>query len=227
MDNPVPAPNIFINPQEAISANSKQRFNPKIVFITLGVIVVVGIGVLALSLFRKDSSGNTPSGQAAPADNTSTSNQVNLSDQASVLNGKIILETPKIEVKAGESVPVKIKLDTGAQVADGVDVVLKFDNKLLEADSKSITTGTIFPEFPVSRVDADGTVRITAITSLQGEGFSGEGVFASVNFKAVAKGKAAIKVDFTKGSTTDTNIVGTQVADDMLSEVTNLEVNIK
>ena len=227
MDSSVPAPNILINPEGIGISTAKRKFNLKFLYIILAAVVILLFAAGVWSLLRKDSSGSTPSSKAESLKETSVSNQANQEDLEFVPNGKIILESPKTEVKVGEAVPVTIRIDTGGQIADGVDVVLKFDNKILDAVNSSITTGTLFPDYPVSKVEKDGKVRITAITALQGEGFSGEGIFAVVNFKAKAPGKVLVKVEFTKGSTIDTNIVGTEVADDMLGEVKNLEVIVK
>lgn len=215
-------PNIFINPQAGTPSGIKSSLSPKYFFIILGVVVVIVVIIIgARALLQRDS------GISIPATQTDSSNQTAKLDSSTFISSKLTLEAPKSEYKIGETIPVSIKIDTGGQTADGVDVNLKFDPEILEAKSSSITTGTIFPDFPVSKVDQDGTIRITGITSLQGEGFSGSGVFATINFKAKAKGLTLVKVEFTKGSTTDSNIVGTQVADDMLSEVKDLEVNIE
>lgn len=214
------SPNIFINPEVNTAIVAKRIFNPKYLFIILGVIVTIGIVIGVKALIQRSSSISAPANQ-----NTSTS-QVAILDSNAVINAKLFFETTKTEFRVGEEVPVTVKIDTDGQIADGVDVVLKFDPKILEASSASIITGTLFPDYPVSKVQ-DGIVRITAITSLAGKGYSGSGIFAVINFKAKAKGMAFVRFEFTKGSTTDTNIVGSEFTNDMLGEVKDLEVVIK
>ena len=214
-------PNIFINPEAGITTGTKRSFNLKYLFILLGVVVIVEIVIGARTLLQRSS--NT----AVPVNQTSSVNQTATLDSSSVINAMLTLETTKTEFKVGEEVPVSIKIDTGGQVADGVDLVLKYDPKLLQADNSSIVKGTLFPDYPVTKIEPEGTVQITAITSLVGKGYSGIGNFATINFKALSKGKAQVKVEFTKGATTDSNIVGAEVPDDMLSEVKDLEVIIR
>ncbi|OGE14383.1 hypothetical protein A3F00_05180 [Candidatus Daviesbacteria bacterium RIFCSPHIGHO2_12_FULL_37_11] len=212
-------PNILINPETAIPIGIKKRFNLKYLFIILGAVVLIEIIIGVWVFLQKNSSAGTAPGKLAE-------NQVSTQPGDKSVNAKLSLSSVKNEFKVGEVIPVTISIDTDSQVVDGVDVVLNFDPAALEASSASITTGTIFPEYPVAKVEK-GIVRITAITSLAGVGYSGSGIFATINFKAKQKGQAKVTVDFTKGSTTDTNIVGTEFPDDMLSEVKDLEVNIK
>lgn len=216
----VQTPNVFINPPMPSSPIGKKVFNPKFIFVILGAVVllevVIGVKTLLLpSQVTKISSNATK----APVQTQNTSSKVQSS-------ARLTLESPQKEYKVGENIPVSIKLDTGGKSVDGVDIVLKFNPKVIEASSSSVTKGTLLPDYPVIKVE-NGVLRVTAISSLQGQSYSGSGIFATIIFKALQRGKAQLSFDFTKDATTDTNVVGAQTEGDMLQEVRNLEVNIK
>lgn len=220
MDNLTAQPNVLINPSPQ-KQFLRQGFNTKLIFIIILVgvaVVIIIIGARILIQGIKEAPTPTPQPQSTQTPQT---------PQTEVPSAKLILSSLKKEYKIGETIPVEIILDTGGGSADGVDIVLKFDPNTLEASSDSISLGTIFPEYPVKKVEKDGIVRITALTSLQGEGYSGLGTFARVDFKAKASGKAKVSLGFTPGSTIDSNVVGVSQGDDMLKEVQNLEVEVK
>ena len=79
----------------------------------------------------------------------------------------------------------------------------------------------------IQEVEAEqGQIRISAITPPSNEGFVGIGVFATVNFKAKQNGNTEVAIDFEKGSTTDSNLVETGIAIDILDQVYNLNLTI-
>lgn len=213
MDIPA-TPNVFINPP-SIPSQPMKKGVPKIIFLILGVgvLIIVWFGVKFLA---------KPAQKVEPL-NTSITTIPEGPKQAA---GKMILESPQKEYRAGESIPVSVKIDTGGAFASGADVILKFDSKVLEASSASLIKGTIFAEYPVARVE-EGVVRLTGITSLSGQDFSGSGIFATIIFKGKSPGKSMISFDYTPTSTVDSNIFGPEVAGDMLKEVSNLEVIVR
>ncbi len=203
MDNQTANPNVFVNEiEQNVPKPARKFFSFKIIFIILGIIVVIELIFGVRSLFQ----GSSPIPTGA----------------------KIILESAKQSAAVGEVVPVTVKIDTAKKSTDGVDLILHFDPKVLELKESDITPGTIYPDFPLRNVDQSaGIIRVSAIASLSGQGFSGEGVLVTLQFSAKASGKSAISVEFSEGQTADSNIVESGVGMDLLKEVKNLEVTIK
>lgn len=120
-------------------------------------------------------------------------------------------------VNIDQTFNVNILLDTAGQAVDGVDIFyLHYDPQVLEvqdADSATagvqIQTGSIFPSYLGNVVDpTTGKISISGIV-MPGStaGYSGSGIFATVNFKALAAASSSsVYFDFTPGSTTDTNV---------------------
>lgn len=136
---------------------------------------------------------------------------------------KIALQANKQSLKTGETVTVNILVDTGGRNTDGIDVILNFDPKTLSADK--VTTGTIYPNYPVNSVDPAGKVSLSGITSVD-KSFSGTGVLGTVTFKAVSLGKTTVALNFSLGNTTDTNIIESKTTKDVLTKVDNLTLQI-
>ncbi len=187
------------------------NFQPKnlssnFVFIILGFIILVEI-ILGVRSF------------ISPSRQTKTIFPISQS--------KIILDTGKQNFTTTETIPLKIRIITGGKYSDSTDLILQFDPSLLSVSASSITRGKIYTDYPVSDVDnTKGLIRISGISSPGKEGFNGIGEFATINFKAKKEGKSEIKVQFSPGSTTDSNIVESGVSHDMLSEVKNVTLNI-
>jgi hypothetical protein len=141
--------------------------------------------------------------------------------------GKIVLDAPQSNFAQGEQIPVKVRVVTAGRATDSTDLLLKYDPKILDATSSGIINGTLYKEYIINEVDqGKGEVRISAITPPNTEGFVGVGEFATVNFLAKQDGNTKVEVDFVKGSTTDSNLVETGIAIDILDEVYNLDLKI-
>lgn len=158
--------------------------------------------------------------------------KVNINKPAPLAGAQIALVSSKKVYSLGTLVPVDINIFTGGYPTDGVDVIINYDNKLLEASSGALVRGSIYADYPVMAVDqVAGKIRISAISGLSGKSFNGLGALARVNFKAKNKGLAKLMLDFTKGATTDSNITrsasGTNAAQDSLDQIFNLEVMIR
>lgn len=136
---------------------------------------------------------------------------------------KITLQADKQSLKIGEVATVNILVDTGGRNTDGTDVILNFDPKTLSADK--VTSGTIYPNYPVNSVDPAGRVSLSGITSVD-KSFSGAGVLGTVTFKAVSLGKTTVALDFSLGNTTDTNVIESKTTKDVLTKVDNLTLQI-
>lgn len=142
--------------------------------------------------------------------------------------GKISLNAPKRAYRVNEVVPVVATVDTGSQTIDGVDLIIHYDPKILEATSGGLIKGRILEEYPAMTVDGSkGLIAISGITSLQ-NGFKGTGQFAIIKFKAKVAGRTFLAIDFKgKGFTTDSNLVEAVTSKDILEQVVNLELLVQ
>jgi hypothetical protein len=194
----------------AVKSSFKDKLKkhlPKIIMAALVVGIVIELFVGIRTLTR-------PTVKRADATNT-------------IGVGKIVLDSARTNYAVGDSVPVVVRIVTSGRATDSTDLILKYDPNILEATSSSIANGTIYKDYVISEVDsAAGTVSVSAITPPNTEGFVGTGEFSTINFKAKKEGTTAVTVDFSKGSTTDSNIVETGVAIDILDEVYNLNLAI-
>ncbi len=183
-----------------------KNITAKHIFIILGVILVIEL-ILGLRSLTKSSISLQP---------TATISQ----------KGAIMLTTDKLQVNTGDTVTVKVEVSSPVG-ADGIDAVAKFDPTMLSASDKDIHPGAIFPQYPLSKVEPTGILRISGIATPGVARFSGKGVFATVNFKTLKPGQSVISVIFTPGSTTDSNIVSSIDGKQLLEQVGNLEVMVK
>lgn len=141
--------------------------------------------------------------------------------------GKISLSTPKTSFRVGEVMQIVASIDSGGNTVDGVDLVIKYNPKVLEATPGGLIKGKIFDEYPFLSVDSDkGLISISGISSL-GNNFKGSGQFAVINFKAKALGTSSLVVDFTKDSTADSNMVEAGTSKDILEVVNNLSLTVQ
>lgn len=191
----------------------KEKFPVKIVFYILGLVVllelIIGLKVLSSSKTAPTQSYQTP-----------------LPSASSPLSRIDVLSSKK-QYRVGEEIIVSINVDTAGKKTDGTDLVLNFDPKILEASSGAIKKGSIYGEYPVAEVDSKyGVIKVSGVSKIGQDGFSGKGDLAILNFKAKAAGKTSLKIDFTAGRTTDSNIVETKTATDILGLVNNLDLTI-
>lgn len=187
-------------------------FSPKIIFAILGIVVLIEVIYAARVL-------TSPTPPPPPTGGSKTSTQPSA--------GKISLITPKTNYQVAEEVPVSVMIDTGSHTIDGVDLIVRFDPKILEATSGGLIKGTIMSEYPLMSLDAQaGLIAISGISSL-GNSFSGTGQFATLNLRAKAPGTTSLTIDFNKGSTTDSNLVVTATSEDILGSVSNVNLEIR
>lgn len=215
MDN-LSSQNPNLNTAENQAANSFKKFlSPKIIFVILGIIFLVEVVYIARTLLLSSSSQPSPT----PA-------KTNVS-QGVKKTGSISLTAGKETVVLSEALPVTVYIDTGGNKITGVDLIVKYDPKALEASSAGLITGQIFDEYPLKSVDSDkGLISISGLSSAK-TSFLGSGQFARINFKPKVPGKTAVTVDFQKGSTTDSNMVEVTESKDILENITNLELSIQ
>ena len=194
---------------------SFKRFfsGPKIIFTILGIILLVEF-VYAVKVL-------TSPAPVAPTPPPASKNTVLLS------GGKISLGVPKTSFAFNEVISVNVMVESGGHDLDGVDLIIRYDPKILEATSGGIIKGKIFDEYPLKSVDSKkGLIAISGISSLKSS-FKGTGLFATMNLKAKAPGITALTVDFATGSTSDSNLVEAGSARDILEAVNNLELTVR
>lgn len=205
--------NVLLNNQGSTSSQGSRVPWKKIV---LGVVVIV----LAVELIW---AGMTllkaPSPPSSPP------------PQKEVGGARINLSSDQKVVKVGDELKVKILVDTAGKSSDGVDVVLRFDPKLLvplATTSAFLTQGTAYQEFPQVSVDSLlGIVRLSATIPPGIPGFSGKGLLGTLSFRAKGAGVTTLALDYTKGMSDDSNIAAEGTSLDILEGVDNLKIKIE
>lgn len=141
--------------------------------------------------------------------------------------GSIALQAPKREFKVGEKIIVAINISS-LLPTDGADVILKYDPGILTvvSDGKTpVVTGNLYPSFPLNRLDSkNGQVNISGISA--DKAITPQGVMGWVSFTAVKSGSTIIGIDFTPGSTIDSNITESNTGKDILEEAANLSLTV-
>jgi len=125
------------------------------------------------------------------------------------------------EIKINKPFEVRVEINTKGKSASGADVVVTYDPKILNVSESSITTGNIFPLYPLVKIKPEkGQIAITGVISQEEKpSFQGKGTFATIKFTPIKTGKTTVSFDFTKDSTTDSNIAQTKTAKDILEKV--------
>lgn len=139
----------------------------------------------------------------------------------------ITLSASSATVKIGQKVAVNIEISTN-RPTDGTDLIILYNPKLLSVvpnGTAAVSVGTLYGSYPINKFDDKaGQVMVSGI-STQG-GVIAQGNFGSLEFSAKAAGKVAVALDFTRGSTTDSNVIESKTARDILTDVRNVEVTI-
>lgn len=191
---------------------SNLRLSKKVIFIFIGIVVVAELAWAGLTLTRNSSNAATQK------------------TGSSVQGGSVIsLKADKESVKVGENVTVEISV-TSNKATDGADMVIIYDPRVLSLVPGSagapVSVGLLYSDYPLNKADETlGRIMVSGITSRPG-GILPQGVFGTVTFRANQAGRASISLDFTPGSTTDSNIIETKTARDLLDGVNNAEVVI-
>lgn len=205
------------NPQipDSLSSSPVSRVKnffsgPKAIFAILGIVLLIELVYAAVVL-------STPPAVAPPSSPKPV---------IAKTPGRMSLFAPKRNLNASEEVRVSVVIGTGGKSVDGADLIVSYDPKILEATSGGLVKGKIFDEYPLLSLDEKkGLISISGINSVK-KGFAGTGQFASLVFKAKSSGKANLKIQFEKDSTTDSNLVESSSSKDILEVVDNLELQI-
>lgn len=184
--------------------NIKKFLTRKNIFMALGVVIALEIIWAGLTLLKPTPPVEPPAGVFPQ---TST----------------ISLQSSKVNLKVGEKITVEINLSSGKKV-DGADILINYDPGILTA--RPVSPGSIFSDFPLNKVDeADGRITVSGITDKSG-GVLANGLFGSVEFSAKASGTTRVSLEFTPGSTSDSNLTESGSGQDILEEISDLELNI-
>lgn len=141
----------------------------------------------------------------------------------------ISLTSPVSSVKTGQNFLVNINVST-QQMTDGTDVIINYDPKILSVEASGsagpVKTSNMYDEYPLNKVDqSTGTITVSGVNT-KSTGVVPSGVLGTINFKAKKAGQTQVTLDYTKGSTTDSNVIGYKTATDLLTKVQNLDLEI-
>lgn len=205
-------------------SNIKQFLNKKIVIVAVALIIfvelvwaILELTNISLPMLAKKSLSNSV--------DSAVSQQIKSADETT----SIKLATINPQYKVGDRIPVTISLSS-LKYTDGTDLIIFYNPKLLtvETDKKKapVAVGLIYDDYPVNSVDEkNGKIMISGI-STKTNGVIAQGTFGTISFLAKADGKTAITIDFTPGSTIDTNVIETKTAKDVLQQAQNLNLEI-
>lgn len=205
-------PNTPNQPMENQMQASNSWFKgPKIIFLLLGIVV---LGELIWGISKLLTPIPKPPSPARVVQKASDA-QISLTASKSVL-------------KVGDKVVVNVNVSTNRHSVSGVDLILKYDPKILQASSSSFIKSSIFPDYPLINVDnSKGIISISGVAGLNKKYFNGTGSFGSITFSAQALGQTSLDIQFTKGSTTDTNVFDAISNQDVLGKVSNVQLNVQ
>lgn len=203
-----------------INLPSTSKFSPiKILFIVLGL-VIAGEVIWAVINFLPIGSSNKTQNAGVPSQSVVISNS----------SATVSLSADKSSVKVGDKITVAINVSANKST-DGTDLIIDFDPNLLTVDTQNekkvpVITGQIYSDYPINSVDlTKGLITVSGIASTPG-GVITNGIFGTINLVAKAAGTATLKLEFTKGSTADTNVTETGTGKDILDSVQDLTLNI-
>lgn len=113
---------------------------------------------------------------------------------------------------------------------DAADVVINYDParlEVVESGDLAAKAGQIYSNYPVNSNDpTEGKVILAGATDPGTAAFKGLGTFATITFRAKARGQTALSFDYTKGSTVDSNVVDSHEGRDILESVQDLRLTI-
>lgn len=142
----------------------------------------------------------------------------------------ITLEASKNDIRVGEKITVSVNISSDKKT-DGTDLLITYDPKLLSVEKigqtgQPVIVGTIYNDYPLNGLDAKaGRITVSGITDTSG-GVLTDGLFGSVVFVAKNPGPAKISLEFSPGSTADSNVTESGSGKDVLEKVEGLEINI-
>ena len=200
----------------------------KVIAVVLLVLVLGAIGYVFRNQMSEINSNTSVNNDNLPSTNHQTDNNTTTSATGATL----AIDPASVSTAVGQTFSVDVVLDTQNNAVDGVDVyALTFDPAVLSVvdqdTAKSgvqLVSGTSL-NISFTKVDQKaGKLLFSAVTK-GGTTFNGKTVVATVKFKALKAGTSALKFDFTKGSSLDTNVASK--GKDVLASVVNGSVTVK
>lgn len=144
----------------------------------------------------------------------SSRQSVSISTKAVTENASLSLTPATGEYAFSSVIPVGIIVDSSGKAIDGVDVIINFDPKKVKVLDNKIAGANFFENIPVNNVDnVAGKITFSGLT------FSPKpvtGIIGTFRFQPLVKGEVDFAFNFTLGSTTDSNIAGSETAKDIL-----------
>ncbi len=187
----------------------------KNIFIILGLVILVEVLWALGTLIRPTPTPQTP---------TTTAPAVKLKPTT------VNLQAAKTSLKVGEKITVSMNISSDKKT-DGTDLVITYDPKLLSVETVGTTkqpviAGVIYSDYPLNSLNqATGRISVSGITDTPG-GVLADGLFGSVVFVGKTAGSAQISLEFSPGSTADSNVTESGSGKDVLEKVESLEVSI-
>lgn len=200
----------------------------KIVFAVLGLVILAEVIWAIFSLTRpfpapiqQDAQNSTPAGIVSE---TSTPTQAEASIRLTGPPSYVVGSVVKLDIRLSSS-----------DATDGVDVILKYDPKILEivpvdvaGKKAAVQLGALYKEYPTNEFDeVRGLVFVSGLTAPNSKGFSGEEVLGSVSFKVLKNGASRVDVEFSPDSTKDSNVISTETGKDILIKAEGLNIVAK
>lgn len=130
---------------------------------------------------------------------------------------------------AGSTFEVAINLDTGGVATNGTDAILRFDPNTLQvvdannsSEGTQVLAGSLYSNTTYNVVDnGAGKISFSGTKTGNSTGYSGSGTLATITFQALkAASASAVTFDFTRNTTSDSNVIGSD-STDLLTSVTN------
>ncbi|MDD4351747.1 MAG: cohesin domain-containing protein [Candidatus Gracilibacteria bacterium] len=147
---------------------------------------------------------------------------ISLSSCVGGSSGSLSLKTEQDTISVADNLLVQVVLDTGKNEVDSVDTIINFDPEMLELEQ--IDQGEIFEVYPLIVSDNDnGEAKVSAAST--SDFFNGDGVYATLNFKALKSGKTTLTFNYEAGSTLDSDLMSQ--GQDVLGKVSDLTLEIK
>src|SRR3989338_9480143 len=146
----------------------------------------------------------------------------------SALAATLFLSPASGSFTVGENFTVNVLLNTAGVNIEAVDIyslrynptILQVQDGVTSTTGVQISPGTLLPTTALNSVNATaGTIQFSQL-NLEGGYYNGTGTLASITFKALAAGTSAVTIDFSPGSTSDSNTSDT-TSTDRLTGVTN------
>src|SRR3989344_211034 len=123
-------------------------------------------------------------------------------------------------VANGQTFDVAIILNTGGANTSGTDISLRFDKDKLNI--VDIRNGTIYDQYIGKNINnTTGIATISGLSSSTDALFTGTCTFATITFRAVGAGTAAVTFNHTPGNKNDTNVANFDTQEEALASVTN------